>query len=208
MSDENQNQRKVKKLRLTKDYLISVSNYQNYLTTDGKLIPEVRILINLLKELGIPRIQQDEEIQEFAYRFFRMYGNTQIMENLFLHNQFVNFYHTEYLEALEENDTLESKFDYCMQQGKKHPITFPLLSQLKGLQLIDNEGFNNEKFEQLITQNQKKTWASVQNQKASGFKIFSLFVLDTTCTQDLIQSKEYWSNFYSKRVLLELKKVI
>ena len=95
-----------------------------------------------------------------------------------------------------------------MQQGKKHPITFPLLSQLKGLQLIDNEGFNNEKFEQLITQNQKKTWASVQNQKASGFKIFSLFVLDTTCTQDLIQSKDYWANFYSKRVLLELKKVM
>lgn len=208
MSDENQNQRKVKKLRLTKDYLISVTNYQNYLTPEGKLIPEVQILINLLKELGIPRIQQDDEIQEFAYRFFRMYGNTQIMENLFLHNQFVHFYHTEYLEAFEENDTLESKFDYCKQQGEKIEINFKLLSQLKGLQLQDNEGFNNEKFEQLITQNQKVTWASVQNKKARGFKIFSLFVLDTTCTQDLIQSKDYWANFYSKRVLLELKKVM
>lgn len=208
MSDENQNQRKVKKLRLTKDYLISVTNYQNYLTTEGKLIPEVQILINLLKELGIPRIQQDDEIQEFAYRFFRMYGNTQIMENLFLHNQFVHFYHTEYLEAFEENDTLESKFDYCKQQGEKIEINFKLLSQLKGLQLQDDEGFNNEKFEQLITQNQKVTWASVQNKKARGFKIFSLFVLDTTCTQDLIQSKDYWANFYSKRVLLELKKVM
>lgn len=208
MSDENQNQRKVKKLRLTKDYLISVTNYQNYLTPEGKLIPEVQILINLLKELGIPRIQQDEEIQEFAYRFFRMYGNTQIMENLFLHNQFVHFYHTEYLEAFEENDTLESKFDYCKQQGEKIEINFKLLSQLKGLQLQDNEGFNNEKFDQLITQNQKVTWASVQNKKARGFKIFSLFVLDTTCTQDLIQSKDYWANFYSKRVLLELKKVM
>jgi hypothetical protein len=208
MSDENQNKRKVKKLRLTKDYLISVSNYQNYLTPEGKLIPEVQILINLLKELGIPRIQQDDEIQEFAYRFFRMYGNTQIMENLFLHNQFVHFYHTEYLEAFEENDTLESKFDYCKQQGEKIEINFKLLSQLKGLQLQDDEGFNNEKFEQLITQNQKVTWASVQNKKARGFKIFSLFVLDTTCTQDLIQSKDYWANFYSKRVLLELKKVM